>query len=273
LAEIPLAPYLPTADPDIFESTPLAASGWYGDGQHGGVVSALMTRAIELVPVLTPMPLARVTVELFRVVPVALLRVSSEVIRQGKKIQVMKASLSAGGVELATATGLKLRRADLELPEESRAVADLPASPKKATLVPLDRWGVGDEGRILFHRHAIEVREVEGSYHQLGPAAVWFRLLTPLVAGEAISDFQRAVIVADFGNGISRQVHTRDWVFMNPDLTVNLHRHPGGQWLGLRARSWYDPSGRGVVGGELFDDAGPIGRSMQTVFLDRRVEF
>ena len=52
---------------------------------------------------------------------------------------MVKASLSAGGLKLATAIRLKLRRADLKLPEESQAVADLPASPDEATLVPLER--------------------------------------------------------------------------------------------------------------------------------------
>jgi hypothetical protein len=122
----------------------------------------------------------------------------------------------------------------------------------------------------MFHRHAIDIREADGSWYQTGPAAVWLRITRPLVAGRQPSPLQRAVVTADFGNGVSRLLHTRDWVFMNADLTVHLFRMPVGEWVALRAESWYDRSGRGVAASTLYDTAGPIGRGTQTLFLDRR---
>ena len=71
----------------LFETTMLARASWYENGQHGGVVAALMTRAFERQPSLTSMEVARVTVELFRVVPIDRLEVLTNLIREGNKIQ------------------------------------------------------------------------------------------------------------------------------------------------------------------------------------------
>ncbi|MGA7271212.1 MAG: acyl-CoA thioesterase domain-containing protein, partial [Acidimicrobiia bacterium] len=89
---IPAAPYLPTSRADVVESTPLALAGWYEQGQHGGVVAALLARSVEAVPTLAPMEVARLTVELFRVVPLTTLRTEARVVREGKRIQVVEAS-------------------------------------------------------------------------------------------------------------------------------------------------------------------------------------
>ena len=45
---------------------------------------------------------------------------------------------------------------------------------------------------------------------------------------------QRAVAAADFGNGISRVLDWNEWLFINTDLTVHLHREPEGEWVGAR---------------------------------------
>ena len=219
---LPAAPYLPTEHPDIVESTHLSRAGWYEDGQHGGVVAALCARAVEATPTLVPMAVARLTVELFRQVPAVPLRTETRVVREGKRIQVVQASAWAGNVEMARATALRLRTTHLDLPGE--ALTAEPTPPPPDSVAPVDRstWGVGPrDGRIMFHRHAIEIREVEGSFRELGPAAVWIRMTTPLVGGEQPSPLVRAVVAGDFSNGVSRLLHSSDWVFMNADLTVS----------------------------------------------------
>ena len=266
---VPEAPYLQTEDPAVVASTPLARAGWYDDGQHGGVVAGLLVRAAEAVPTLAPMEIGRVTVELFRKVPTVPLRTESRVVREGKRIQVVEVSATAGDTEMARATVLRLRAADLTLPPS--ALPDEPTPPPPSSVPPPDRstWGVGPtDGRVMFHRHAIDIREVEGSFRELGPAAVWIRMTRPLVAGEEPSPVVRAVVAGDFSNGVSRLLHSSDWVFMNADLTVHLHRRPRGDWIGLRAESHLDPSGRGVAHALLYDLDGPVGRSTQTLFVD-----
>ncbi len=268
--EIPPAPYLPTGDPQVVESTPLSQSGWYEDGQHGGLVAGLMARALESVPTLTPMEVARLTVDIFRVVPTVPLRVTTSVLREGKRIQLVRAFLSAGDTELAQATAMRLRVADRPIPRTARPDPSLlPLPVAEAEPVDRERVGVGVSGRPYFHRHGVEMRQAEGTFDQPGPGAVWLRILTPLVAGEALTPLQRAVISADHGNGVSSVLPT-SWVFMNADLTVQLLRMPAGEWVGLRSVSWFADLGRGVAHSQLFDAKGGIGRSVQTLFADYR---
>lgn len=270
MAHIPEAPYLPTPRFDVVESTPLALAGWYEEGQHGGVVSALLARSVESVPTLAPMEVARLTVELFRVVRLTTLRTEARVLREGKRIQVVEASLfDEDGVELARATALRLRTTHLDLPPIGLAPPP-PVPPPDALPVPdMGHWGLGDPGRVFYHRHAIEVREVDEGFRRVGPGAMWLRIARPLVAGESITPLTRAIVTGDFVNGLSRLVDGRQWVFMNADLTIHLNRMPRGDWVGVSAKSLYDPGGRGVATGLLFDTESAIGRSTQSLFLDR----
>ncbi len=268
--EIPPAPYLPTADPQVVESTPLSQSGWYEDGQHGGLVAGLMARAVDAVPTLTPMEIARLTVDIFRVVPTVPLRVTTSILREGKRIQLVRAHLRAGDTELAQATAMRLRIADR--PPPRAAMPDpslLPIPVAQARPVDQDRIGVGVSGRLYFHRHGVEMRQAEGRFDQPGPGAVWIRILTPLVAGEELTPLLRAVIAADHGNGVSSVLPT-SWVFMNADLNIHLLRMPVGEWVGLRSQSWFASLGRGVAHSQIYDATGGIGRSVQTLFADFR---
>jgi len=92
-------------------------------------------------------------------------------------------------------------------------------------------------------------------------------MTTQIIAGEDPTPAQRAVAVADFCNGVSRELNDR-WLFMNPDLTVHIGRYPVGEWVALEASSHYSDLGRGVAAGTLWDTTGWVGRSAQTLFLD-----
>ena len=59
-------------------------------------------------------------------------------------------------------------------------------------------------------------------------------------------------------------------LFLNPDLTVLLHRLPVGEWVCLDAVTRLGPDGVGLAESLLFDEQGPIGRSAQTLLVERR---
>lgn len=265
----PPAPYLAEGN-GWYTSTELARAGWYEDGQHGGVVAALLAGEIEKVPTLTRMEVGRLTVELFRRIPTVRLQVTTQIRREGKKVQLVEASLSDGSLELARAVALRIRVADLDLPESAKPSTKTPKLPDQLPALDLTGWGVGKAGDVVFHRRAIDIREAEGSYRELGPAAIWVRLMKPLIAGEEPTQLQRAMVTSDFGNGVGRVLHSGDWYFLNADLTVNLYRYPMGDWVALRSQSLISPGGRGLASSELFDVSGPIGRATQTLFVDRR---
>ena len=259
--------YLPTSDPNTYESTPLANAGWYEEGQHGGALSALILGHVDKLPTLAPMEIARVTVEIFRVVPLIPLTIDAEIVREGKRIQKIRAEvIDADGTLLSMASVQRLRVADRPLPSEAETPAVTFPAPEDSG-EPGAYWGVGKPGKTMFHRNAIEVREIRGGFFDRGPGAVWIKPTVPIIAGEPNSPAQRAVIVADFCNGVSRALGD-DWVFMNSDLTVHISRYPTSEWIALDAESHYSALGRGVATGSLWDEEAWVGRSAQTLFLD-----
>lgn len=265
---LPAAPYLPTRTPGTFESTPLARAGWSDDGQHGGVVAALLAHQIEKVPTLAPMELARLTVELFRLVPVTPLQIVTSIEREGKRVQLVRASaLGPDGTELARANGLRLRTTSMDLPASANTKEHRYPLPADIPAQAMERWGIGHDMGILYHRNAIEVREIDGGFARKGPGAMWVRVIKPLIAGEPLTPTVRAVVAGDFLNGLSRLVDVADYSFMNADLTIHLTRPPQGDWIGVNAQSQYESVGRGVASGELFDTGSIFGRSSQTLFL------
>lgn len=271
MSQEPFGVYLPGDTPDTYRSTELANAGWYEQGQHGGAFAALVAGHVELtVPTLSEMHVSRLTVEIFRVIPLVDLRIETEVIREGKRIQSVEARVyDPAGTLLSVATVQRLRVADLRAPDDARPPAGDLGRPDDADGEIGEAWGVGDVGKVMFHRNAMEVREVFGGFSEKGPGGVWMRLKVPIIAGIEPTPLQRMVATADFCNGVSRGLDFNQWVFMNPDLTVHIARYPSGDWVGLSAESSYGDLGRGVATGTLWDLDGWLGRSTQSLYLDR----
>jgi len=254
-------------DEGLWLPTDFARGPWTPEALHGGPPSALLTRAVEALPSDGPMQVARVTVELLRPVPVAPLRVEASVLRPGRKIQLGGASLFAGDVEVARATALRIRSAEVDGPELSASSSEADGPPPFTGLAR-PRY----EGEYTaFHSDGVEMRFASGFTYEPGPATVWIRLCQPVVPGEEPSPAQRAAAVADFGNGVSSIVPFDRYLFINPDLTIHLILPPVGEWICLDARTMLSPSdGMGMAESALYDERGRIGRSVQSLLLDVR---
>jgi len=242
---------------------------WDPRAQHGGPPAALLARSLQRYEDGERMFTARVTVELMRPVPLSPLSMRVRWERPGKRVQLVGASLEADGVEVARATGLRIRRAKLALP----ASTDLELTPPPHHALGRPRAGAGQMagGGIAFATHGVEHRMVVGGFDERGPAIDWIRLNQPLVAGEPTSPLCRVLAAADFGNGISSVLSRADgFSFINPDLTVYLHRDPVGEWICLDARTQVSATGIGMAESALWDEQGPIGRSLQALLIDRR---
>ena len=250
-----------------FVPTELARGPWTPEAQHGGPPAALLARCLDRAEGGAGMMVARLTVELLRPVPVAPLDVTVSVARPGRKVQLLAGSLRAGGVEVARATALRIRRADLPLPPSLRSAPG--PRPSQAGADSASPWA-GLIDYPAFHSQGVEHRFVAGSFAEPGPATDWIRLRVPLVAGEETAPLARVAAVADFGNGISWVLNRNDgWQFINPDLTMYLHRLPVGEWVCLDAVTMVEPHGVGMAESRLWDERGPLGRSLQTLLLDR----
>lgn len=257
--------YLPEGD--LLRPTPYARGPWTPEAQHGGPPAALLARAVERFEGGADKLVARLTIELLRPVPLVPLAIRTRLVRPGKKVQIVEASLLAGDVEVARCTGLRMRRSAVPLPADLPRVAPPPGpSSGQAGQPP---WAA-QVGYDAFHNRGVEHRFVAGSFAAAGPATDWIRLRVPLVAGEETSPLCRVVAAADFGNGVSWVLSRNDgYAFINPDLTVYLQRYPEGDWVCLDAATHVGPDGTGIAESQLFDERGPIGRSVQSLLIER----
>jgi hypothetical protein len=263
---LPESVYLPDGDgPDgeRFVATEYARGPWDPNAQHGGPASALLARAVERHEIDLPVQVVRLTTELLRPVPLGPITVRVRTIRPGKKVQLVEASLLADEREVARTVGLRIRETDLPLPVTTDADR-LAKGPHEVEPFRFERVGPLNFGATM------EMAPVTGGPRETGPATVWFRLHVPLVAGEEITQLMRAAAVADFGNGVSSVVDwNAGWVFINPDLTVYLHRYPEGEWIGVDAVTHASDRGVGYAEVALHDEAGHFGRSVQSLLFDR----
>jgi hypothetical protein len=85
-----------------------------------------------------------------------------------------------------------------------------------------------------------------------------------------MTPLQHLLVMTDAASGISAALDWERATFANVDLTVALHRPPEGDWLGMDARTVLGGSGAAQCYAVLFDEAGPIGRSTQSLFVEPR---
>ena len=64
-----------------------------------------------------------------------------------------------------------------------------------------------------------------------------------------------------------RELDVRRWYFINPELTVHLHREPVGEWICLDAITMAERHGVGTSETVISDERGRIGRGVQTLLL------
>lgn len=252
---------------------PWSRGPWDPTALHGGPVAALLARAVEHVPA-DGLEVARLTVELLRPVPLEPLHVSAHVVRPGRKVQLVEATLEHAGTgqELARARALRIRTADVPVPWDDPVLApNLEVEPPPGSPAGLPRQRPAlDSPEIAFHTQGAEHRFVAGTWAEPGPVTVWIRLLVPLVPGEAPSGLQRVVAAADFANGIARVLPFETHLFINPDLTVHVLRRPEGEWVGMRSQTVLGDAGFGLAESALYDERGRLGRSVQSLLLDTR---
>ena len=93
----------------VASATPYAAGPWNPTMQHGGAPASLISHIVEAIPTASPMQVSCLTIDLLRPVPVGPLTVKSDVVREGKKIQLCAVSLFSGDKECVRASALKIR--------------------------------------------------------------------------------------------------------------------------------------------------------------------
>src|ERR1700761_2827982 len=105
-------------DGDRVIVSPKTARPWDPTMQHGSAPASLVVWAAEAIPTAVPMRIARVTIDLMRPVPLKPLTLETEVLREGRKIQLCAVRIRAGGVLTVSATVLRVKLTAETLPSD-----------------------------------------------------------------------------------------------------------------------------------------------------------
>lgn len=251
-------------DGDRLVPTEAARGPWNPDVVHGAAVAALLAGLLETEDDVV----VRVLVELHGPVPFAPLAVERGPVDGGRRVKRQSAVLRAGDRPVASASVTRIRMAEVTLPDgatdhalafDPTAVPDLTAPNRQAARVV--GWPSFDSVAM-----ATRWERSAGSGQRL-----WLRLLLPIVAGEVTTGVQRAVAAADYGtSGTSARLPFAEWSFMNADLSVSLSRPPDGEWIGMETDGIVSPTGTGVSVGQIYDRAGRLGQSAQSLLIEPR---
>ncbi|MGA2013381.1 MAG: thioesterase family protein [Solirubrobacteraceae bacterium] len=247
---------------DRFLATDLALGPWAPGALHGGAPAALLVRAVGAHPLDERLRLARMTYEFVRPVPHGPLSTTVEVIRPGRRVTLLEATLRDGDTEVVRARALLLRPSELGEPARLPPPFPGPADGE------VNDWH--EPGRRMFATDAMEIRFVQGRFRVPGDSTAWFRLRYPLVAGEPTSPLERLVAASDFGNGIASVLSWDEHLFINPDLTIYVERPPEGEWVALQSQMRVGPGSVAVAESVLWDEYGRLGRATQSLLVERR---
>lgn len=252
--------------------TPAARGPWDAAMSHGGAPAALLTRAVERRAAADDQRVSSLAFTFLGPVPLGPVEVRTTVRKPGRRLQIVHGELVSGGRVAMEVRAVLLRRGRVELPSgvgmpwpEMPPPEGLAAATERLVAPGLEGEDVG------FYPSAIEIRPTDGTLWEVRDrASAWLRLRLPLLEGESPSGAQRAAAASDFGNGLAHPVGFDDYLFVNCDLTVSLHRDPAGEWIGIRPRTEIDPGGTGLTTTELHDAAGRFGTATQTLFVEKR---
>lgn len=249
--------YFERLDDGVFRATEHVSGAWDTSTQHVAPALGLLAHAVErdrdarrddgLV-------VARLSYDILGTIPVDVVDVSVEVLRPGRTIELVQATLGHGG-----RTGLILRAWLLE-ERDTAALAGgrLPWVPGPDAVPPYDPTAIWPGGFVA----SAQVRRAQ---QEPGRAVIWVRTDVPLVDGEEVSDLARLAGLLDISNGMTVRVPPADVAFPNVDLTAHLFRRPRGEWLGLDTTVSFGPSGLGLTSSVLHDVDGPFGTSAQVL--------
>jgi acyl-coenzyme A thioesterase PaaI-like protein len=273
------------ADGASVVATVHARGPWDPGALHGGAPAALIVSAFERIQPGAELSIARLSVQFLRPIPTTPLVLSTTIVRPGRRVQELTAELreageppgEAGGQQgevVCRASALRVLAVPAELPDaaltpelnEAAGRGHPMGTPEQAT--PL-LFALDDSSEPSFASSAMEMRAL-GDPRTLGPGRVWMRLRHPLLPDQPLTPLARLAATADFGNGISASLPFDRYLFINADLTIQLQRHPRGEWIGLDARTVLHEGGTGLAESVLYDVHGPVGRAFQTLVVQAR---
>jgi hypothetical protein len=207
-----------------------------------------------------PLKITRVTIEILSAVPVKPCDIKVEVVRAGKRVELLRGEYMAEGKTYLIAHAWRF----ISQPGVTSVISDS----YKIPLLPEPQTFKSFQGVSYFpYGEAIDWRFTEGGYDTFGPATVWSKPRIPLVENLKTDPLEALMLMVDSANGISAELDVRSWTFVPVDLTLGLHRQPEGEWVGMDARTVIENDGIGQTTTIVFDGRGKVGQSVHSLFI------
>jgi acyl-CoA thioesterase len=254
--------YFERLGPTRFRATEHTSGAWEVTEQHIAPALGLLAHCLEkdrdarrddaLVT-------SRLSYDILGVVPVADVEVTTRVVRPGRTVELVEATLTYADRPVVRARAWMLQ------PHDTAVIAGggLPGVPGPDRIPAWDVASVWPGGFI----EGVEVRRAQT---QPGRAVVWVRTPIALVAGEAVSDSARAAGLLDIANGMTVREDPRAVLFPNVDLTAHFLRPPQGEWLGFDITVSFGSEGIGLTHSIIHDTSGPLGSVAQSLTVRPR---
>ena len=251
---------LPAEGGDVqrFRPTAHTAGAWQPGEQHMAPVSGVIVHAMQTFLAdrrgarLQP---SRFAFEILGLIPAVDFEVEVAVLRPGRTIELVEATMTVQGRPIIRARMWLLSRQD------TAAVAGgqpdpLPGPEGLPTWSGTETWSGG-------YIRSLETHELPG--RAPGRSRAWIRTPLDLVADEPVSDLARFLGLVDTANGIAVRRPPTEWMFPNVDLSVHLYRQPVAGWVGFDTTVVFGADGVGLTSTTLHDRHGPVGRAEQTL--------
>lgn len=242
-----------------YNPTEHAQGAWNPHEQHMAPASGVIAYELERFNPRSDVRIGRVSYDIFGLISLDKFTVETKVIRPGKTIELIEATMKSQGKVCIVARAWRMMVSDTSVVSglEDEKVLHPEEYPVWQGML---RWGGG-------YIRSINVR-ADLENHRPGKGIVWISTDKAMVEGEKTSSFTRLLGLIDTANGIvPRQEGEFAWAFPNLDLQVHLYRLPEGDWLGLETVQQYGADGVGLTSSVLHDIHGPFGRSEQILTI------
>lgn len=248
--------YFERTSDTAFRATEHVGGAWNQQEQHIAPSLGLLVHVLELDHAARRpdgrLQIHRISYDILGTVPVDVVETEVRVLRPGRTIELIEATMSHGGRAIVIARAWFLQHGDTA--GLAGSALDPVPDPHEA-----DPW----DPTTLWPGGFIESVEVRRSTLSPGRGVVWVRTPLPLVAGEPCSRLASWAGLLDIANGMNVRVSPEEVAFPNVDLTVHLFRQPTGEWLGLDTSVSVGATGVGLTSSRVHDVRGPVGTLAQ----------
>ena len=231
---------------------------WNPHEQHMAPAGGILAHELARFYPRPELRIGRISYDILGLIPFGEFSIETKVIRGGKTIELIEATMSANQRACIVARAWRMQMQD------TQSVAGL----EDGFVTPPEQLPLWDGMKCWPGGYIQSITTRTDANHRAGKGVVWLTTQTDMVEGETSTDFVKLMGLVDTANGVVPRVDpTQGLAFPNLDLQVHLYRVPQGQWLGLQTTQQYGSDGIGLTSSVLHDSLGPFGRSEQILTL------